>query len=93
MKQIWYLQIESRVRIGLLIQGVQDGFTHVRHSVCRNYIFSSNDEIVHFDDLVDYEDLNSLVTKSNFLTGPARNSFKIDVIIVPLSQRSTLDLC
>merc|ERR1719495_737350 len=67
---------EARVRIGLLIHGVQDGFEHIRQSVCRNYIFSKSDQIVHFDDMVDYEDLNNLITKSNFLTGPTRNSFK-----------------
>jgi len=83
---------EARVRIGLLVEGVQDGFEHIRASVCRNYIFSKNDQIVHFDDMVDYDDLNNLITKSNFLTGPTRNSFKIHVIIVPLAERSTLDL-
>merc|ERR1719495_1225806 len=67
---------EARVRIGLLVEGVQDGFEHIRASVCRNYIFSKNDQIVHFDDMVDYDDLNNLITKSNFLTGPTRNSFK-----------------
>ena len=87
-----HCEAKSRVRIGLLVQGVQDGFEHIRTSLCRNYIFSKNDQIVHFDDVVDYEDLNSCMTKSNFLTGPVRNSFLVHVIIVPLSERSTLDI-
>jgi len=87
-----HCEAKSRVRIGLLVQGVQDGFEHIRTSRCRNYIFSKNDQIVHFDDVVDYEDLNSCMTKSNFLTGPVRNSFLVHVIIVPLSERSTLDI-
>ena len=84
---------ELRVRIGLLVVGLQDGFEHIRKVACRNYIFSVGDQILNFDDLVDYDDLDNRKTKSNFLSGSlSRDSFKLHVVIVPLTKLSTLQL-
>ena len=36
----------SRVRIGILVCGSQDGFEHVRRVTTRNYIFTENDQVI-----------------------------------------------
>ena len=36
----------SRVRIGILVCGSQEGFEHVRRVTTRNYIFTENDQVI-----------------------------------------------
>ena len=82
---------ERRVKIGLLLSGSQEGFEHVRKVVTRNFIFSEQDQVLNFDDLLDYDDLNNLKQRSNFLSGVDRDTIQISVVIVPLTKMSTLD--
>lgn len=74
------------VKIGILIIGDQDDFEHVRCVKSRNYIFTPMDQIVNFDDIVDYDELIAMLPKSNFLSGEAKDSFKILVTITPLTK-------
>ena len=46
-----------RVQIGVLIAGSQDGVDHIIKCVRRNYIFTPNDRILNFDDLLPYWEL------------------------------------
>ena len=46
-----------RVQIGILIAGSQDGVDHIIKCVRRNYIFTPNDRILNFDDLLPYWEL------------------------------------
>merc|ERR1712096_115540 len=69
---------EKRVKIGVLVVGEQESFTHIRHVKTANYIFSQNDQIVSFDELHDQK------VKSNFLSGVNKESLKIHVTITPL---------
>lgn len=80
----------QRVQIGILLVGDQDDFEHVRLVKTRNYIFSSEDQIINFDDLVDYDELNDTKHRSHFLTGPNKDSFKVFIVITPLSDLSLL---
>jgi len=77
----------QRVRIGLLLIGSQDNFEHVRSVATRNYFFSEDDQIVNFDDILDYDELNDLKEKSPFLSG---DSLKLLIVIAPLSKFSSL---
>ena len=81
------LQETQRVRIGLLLIGNQDNFEHIRSVATRNYFFSEDDQIVNFDDILDFDELNNLKEKSPFLSG---DSLKLLVVIAPLSKFSSL---
>ena len=82
---------EKRVRLGVLVMGKQDGYEHVRKVASRNYVFTSEDQIVNFDDVIPYEELNDLKHRSRFLTGEDEHSLHIVVVATPLSRLSTLD--
>ena len=83
---------EKRVKIGVLVMGEQDSFSHVRHVRTANYIFSENDQIVNFDDLLSFDELNDMKVKSNFLSGVNKDSLKINVTITPLLKSSSLSI-
>ena len=74
------------VKIGILIIGDQDNFEHIRCVKSRNYIFTTQDQIVNFDDLVDYDELIAMLPRSHFLSGETKESFKILVTITPLTK-------
>jgi len=81
-------ETERRVKIGVLVVGDQEGIEHIRHVQTKNHIFDQDDQIVNLDDLVDFDELN-LNKKSNFLSGPNKESFKIHVTITPLHKNSS----
>ena len=81
------LQETQRVRIGLLLIGNQDNFEHIRSVATRNYFFSEDDQIINFDDILDFDELNNLKEKSPFLS---EDSLKLLVVIAPLSKFSSL---
>jgi len=83
---------EKRVKIGVLVVGEQDGFNHIRHVRTANYIFSENDQIVNFDDLLSFDELNDQKVRSNFLSGINRESLAIHVTITPLDKESSLSI-
>jgi len=83
---------EKRVKIGVLVVGEQDSFTHIRHVRTANYIFSEDDQIVNFDDLLSFDEINDQKVKSNFLSGVNRDSLKIHVTITPLHKNSSLSI-
>jgi len=83
---------EKRVKIGVLCVGEQDGYSHIRHVRTANYIFSKDDQIVSFDDLLSFDELNDQKVKSNFLSGVNKESLKIHVTITPLHKSSSLSI-
>ncbi|XP_059094628.1 BTB/POZ domain-containing protein 17-like [Tigriopus californicus] len=82
---------EQRVKIGILLIGEQDGFQHVRRVISRNFVFSANNQIVNFDDILDFDELNDLKNRSHFLCGSKRNALRVMYVITPLSPLSSLD--
>ena len=80
------------MRIGILLNGCQDNFEHVRKVLTRNYFFHENEQIVNFDDAIDYDELNNLKVKSNFLSGGGKDSLRVTVVITPLNDFSSLDV-
>ncbi|XP_023344187.1 uncharacterized protein LOC111713541 [Eurytemora carolleeae] len=83
---------EKRVKIGILVVGDQDGFEHIRHVRTKNYIFGEDDQIVNFDDLLCFDALNDMKTRSRFLSGESRESLKILVTITPLHRAGSLSI-
>jgi len=83
---------EKRVKIGVLVVGEQEGYIHIRHVRTANYIFSKNDQIVNFDDLLSFDELNDQKVKSNFLSGVNKESLKIHITITPLHKSSSLSI-
>jgi len=84
--------VEKRVKIGLLVVGDQDGFEHIRHVRSENYIFSAQDQIVNFDDLLCFDGLNDMKRRSRFLSGSGGESLKILVTITPLHKSGSLSI-
>ena len=82
----------TRVKIGILVVGNQDNFEHVRCVKARNFIFTPQDQIVNFDDIVDHDELITQKPKSHFLSGEHRETFKILVTITPMSSMSSLTI-
>ena len=88
---------DRRVRIGILVYGSQDGYEHIRKVLTRNYVFSESDQVVNFDDVVDFEELNlsfgeaETWVNSPFLIGPDQDCFKIKIVIAPLHELSSLE--
>ena len=84
---------EQRVRVGVLITGWQDGFEHIRKVHTRNYFFGQEEQVVNFDDIVEYDDLNGVpnmrTNKSHFLSD--EGAFRVTVVITPLSEYSSLE--
>jgi len=83
---------DKRVKIGVLCVGEQDGYTHIRHVRTANYIFSKDDQIVNFDELLSFDELNDQKVKSNFLSGVSKESLKIHVTITPLHKSFSLSI-
>lgn len=83
---------EIRVKIGILVMGNQDNFHHVRCVKARNYIFSTDNQIVNFDDIVDHDELLLDKPKSQYLIGPNKDQLQILVTITPLSKFSSLSI-
>ena len=80
------------VKIGILVVGEQDHYQHIRVVRARNFIFTAQDQIVNFDDIVDHDELIALLPKSNFLSGDNAESFKILITITPLTKFSSLEI-
>lgn len=83
---------DQRVHIGVLLQGEQDGFVHVRKVLCRNYYFSADDQILNFDDVADFDELRNLKEKSKFLCGPNKDTLKVLISLTPLTKLSCREI-
>lgn len=84
---------EIRVKIGILVMGSnQDHFHHVRCVKTRNYIFSADNQIVNFDDIIDHDELLLDKPKSPYLIGSNKDQLQILVTITPLSKYSSLSI-
>lgn len=90
---------DLRVKVGILITGVQDGVEHVMSVIQRNHRFSQDDKVLNLDDVLSFDELNELFTcagsnttePSPFLVGPNRDILKIHIVIAPLCESSSTD--
>lgn len=74
------------MRVAVLVYGTMDGVEHVRHVVVRNFIFSGDERVLRYDNLLPYAELNTdtltspaTQVKSPFLIGPYRDTLKVQV--------------
>lgn len=89
---------DLRVKVGILITGIQDGVEHIMSVIQRNHRFSENDKVLNLDDILAFDELNEnlIDTKgekrpSSYLVGANRDVLKIHVVIAPLSEVSSVD--
>lgn len=83
----------TRVKVGILIHGVQDGVEHIRTVIERNHHFGETDKVLNFDDLLSFDELNNPPggtatggTSSPYLVGHNRDILKLHIVIAPLSD-------
>ena len=81
---------EKWVKIGVLVTGEQEGYQHGRHVRTANYIFSRSDQILNFDDLLSFDELNDIKLRSPYLSGVSQETLKILVTITPLHRSGSL---
>ncbi|XP_029161674.1 BTB/POZ domain-containing protein 17 [Nylanderia fulva] len=77
-----------RVKIGVLIYGLQDGVEHIARVTEIIHRFSRKDRILNLDDLLPFEELNpqqGSVSEnvSPFLVGPNKDMLKLHIVISP----------
>lgn len=85
--------IEAHVRVAVLVYGVHGGVEHVRSTTVRNFIFSQEEPVLRYDNLLTYSDINPdrfdcdrpqpNSPPSPFLVGPKRDTLKVQLIILP----------
>lgn len=73
--------------------GTHGGVEHVRSATMRNFIFSQEEPVLRYDNLLPYSEINpdqftgeidrSLGQPSPYLIGPQRDTLKIQLIILP----------
>ncbi|XP_014482683.1 PREDICTED: BTB/POZ domain-containing protein 17 [Dinoponera quadriceps] len=78
-----------RVKIGVLIYGLQDGVEHIARVTEIIHRFSKKDRVLNLDDLLPFEELNpqqgsvSENAVSPFLVGPNKDMLKLHIVISP----------
>ncbi|KAL1517135.1 hypothetical protein ABEB36_000942 [Hypothenemus hampei] len=80
---------DMRVKVSVLIYGVQGGVEHVMEVVERMHHFTSEDKVLNINDLVPFHELNISATmqpahETPFLVGPNRDQLKLNVVIAPI---------
>lgn len=80
---------DMRVKIGVLIYGLQDGVEHIIRVTEIIHRFSKKERVLNLDDLLPFEELNpqqSFVPKYRvppFLVGPNQDILKLHIVISP----------
>ncbi|XP_014252510.1 BTB/POZ domain-containing protein 17 isoform X2 [Cimex lectularius] len=88
-----------RVKIGVLIVGLQDGTEHVVNVVEKNHYFSKDDRVLNIDNIIPFDDLNLRLIKSDghkrppytYLVGLNKDCLKVHIVIAPLSDVSSIE--
>ncbi|KAF7378911.1 BTB/POZ domain-containing protein 17 [Vespula maculifrons] len=80
---------DMRVKIGVLIYGLQDGVEHIARVTEIIHRFSKKERVLNLDDLLPFEELNPQQgsvtenTVSPFLVGPNKDILKLHIVISP----------
>lgn len=79
--------------MAVLVYGVHRGVEHVRSTTVRNFIFSQEEPVLRYDNLLPYSEINPdrfdsgqsqpYGPPSPFLVGPKRDTLKVQLIILP----------
>ena len=83
---------DMRVKIGILIHGIQDGVEHIARVKEVIHRFNKNEQVLNLDDVLPFEELNpqqdlinSEVPVSKYLVGPNKDILKLHIIISPIN--------
>lgn len=92
----------EKVKIGILVFGRQEGVDFVKQITTTVHTFTGEQNMININDLIPYESLNvplsdqliyrprssqvTMSNKSGFLIGPRNDTFKIHVVITPLTN-------
>ncbi|XP_039499048.1 BTB/POZ domain-containing protein 17 [Drosophila santomea] len=83
---------EERFKIAVLIVGVQNQIMHIRTVVERTEYFSDTSRVINLDNLLPYEELeHTSPYLSPHLTGTARNTLTLHVVITPMGSHTCRD--
>lgn len=83
---------EERFKIAVLIVGMQNQIMHIRTVVERTEYFSDTSRVVNLDNLLPYEELeHTSLYLSPHLTGTARNTLTLHVVITPMGSHTCRD--
>ncbi|CAK9795918.1 BTB/POZ domain-containing protein 17 [Anthophora quadrimaculata] len=79
---------DMRVKIGVLIYGLQDGVEHIARVTEIIHRFSLQERVLNLDDLLPFDELNPQQgsvpeTTSPFLVGPNKDMLKLHIVISP----------
>ncbi|CAH1406656.1 unnamed protein product [Nezara viridula] len=89
-----------KVKVGLLMVGTCDGIEHICSVIVKNHHFNCNERVLNLDDVIPFDDLNVNLLEggdcqhsrpSSYLVGQNRDTLKVHITIVPLSDVSSLD--
>ncbi|XP_066251067.1 BTB/POZ domain-containing protein 17 [Euwallacea similis] len=85
-----YPEPDMRVRVSVLIYGVQGGVEHVMEVVERVHHFTPQHKILNIDDLIPFAELNTAaalqpVHETPYLVGPSRDQLKLNIVIAPIN--------
>lgn len=81
-------EIGMRVKIGVLIYGLQDGVEHIARVTEIIHRFTKSERVLNLDDLLPFEELNPQrgsvpEAVSPFLVGPNKDMLKLHIVISP----------
>ncbi|EDW51426.1 BTB/POZ domain-containing protein 17 [Drosophila sechellia] len=83
---------EERFKIAVLIVGMQNQIMHIRTVAERTEYFSDTSRVVNLDNLLPYEELeHTSLYLSPHLTGTARNTLTLHVVITPMGAHTCRD--
>ncbi|KAK1135303.1 hypothetical protein K0M31_008068 [Melipona bicolor] len=79
---------DMRVKIGVLIYGLQDGVEHIARVTEIIHRFSEKERVLNLDDILPFEELNPQQgsvseNTSPFLVGPNKDMLKLHIVISP----------
>nr|CAH7745022.1 unnamed protein product [Callosobruchus chinensis] len=82
-------ETEMRVKVSVLIYGLQGGVEHVMEVKEKVHYFTPQDKVMNMDDLIPFEELNQPATsegsyESPYLVGPNRDQLKLNIVIAPI---------
>lgn len=84
-----FCESNMRVKISVLIYGLQGGVEHVMEVRETVHHFSAHERTVNLDNLIPFEELNRPATSQEpnetlFLVGPNRDQLKLNLVIAPI---------
>ncbi|XP_023023367.2 transport and Golgi organization 10 isoform X1 [Leptinotarsa decemlineata] len=82
-------ELEMRVRISVLIYGLQGGIEHVTEVREKVHHFTPQEKVVNIDDLIPFDELNPPAVMQGerdtpYLVGPNRDKLKLNLVIAPI---------